>query len=95
MAIQGMNHFNVLTDKLAATRSFYLGVLGFTEGPRPPLGFDGAWLYAGGQPILHVSEGRPRSLGEAENPDVKRARRGELVGEHVEVIHSLDRHKTS
>jgi len=50
MAIQGMNHFNVLTDKLAATRSFYVGVLGFTEGPRPPLDFGGAWLYAGGQP---------------------------------------------
>src|SRR2546426_12820621 len=58
MAIQGMNHFNVLTDKLAATRSFYIGVLGFTEGPRPPLGFGGAWLYAGGQPVLHVSEGK-------------------------------------
>jgi len=58
MAIQGMNHFNVLTDKLAATRSFYVGVLGFTEGPRPPLGFGGAWLYAGGQPVLHVSEGK-------------------------------------
>lgn len=58
MAIHGMNHFNVLTDKLEATRAFYVGVLGFTEGPRPPLGFDGAWLYAGGEPILHISEGK-------------------------------------
>ncbi|HEY6241190.1 MAG TPA: VOC family protein [Burkholderiales bacterium] len=58
MAIHGMNHFNVLTDKLAATRAFYVGVLGFTDGPRPPLGFDGAWLYAGGEPILHISEGK-------------------------------------
>ena len=58
MAIQGMNHFNVLTDKLAATRAFYVGILGFTEGPRPPLGFDGAWLYAGGQAILHISEAK-------------------------------------
>jgi catechol 2,3-dioxygenase-like lactoylglutathione lyase family enzyme len=58
MAIHGMNHFNVLTDKLAATRAFYIGVLGFTEGPRPPLGFDGAWLYADGEAILHISEGK-------------------------------------
>ncbi len=58
MAIQGMNHFNVLTDKLAETRAFYIGVLGFTEGPRPPLGFDGAWLYADGEAILHISEGK-------------------------------------
>jgi catechol 2,3-dioxygenase-like lactoylglutathione lyase family enzyme len=58
MAIRGMNHFNVLTDKLAETRAFYIGVLGFTEGPRPPLGFDGAWLYADGEAILHISEGK-------------------------------------
>jgi len=58
MAIQGMNHFNVLTDKLAATRAFYVEVLGFTEGPRPPLSFDGAWMYAGGQAILHISEAK-------------------------------------
>lgn len=55
MAIQGMNHFNVLTDDVEATRRFYVGIIGLTEGERPPLGFDGAWLYAGGRPILHVS----------------------------------------
>jgi catechol 2,3-dioxygenase-like lactoylglutathione lyase family enzyme len=58
MAIQGMNHFNVLTDALEATREFYIGVLGLAEGPRPPFDFDGAWLYAGGAPILHVSAGK-------------------------------------
>jgi catechol 2,3-dioxygenase-like lactoylglutathione lyase family enzyme len=56
MDIQGMNHFNVLTDDVDATRRFYVGIIGLTEGERPPLGFDGAWLYAGGRPILHVSK---------------------------------------
>ena len=55
MAITGMNHFNVLTDDVEATRRFYVGIIGLIEGERPPLGFDGAWLYAGGRPILHVS----------------------------------------
>lgn len=55
MSIQGMNHFNVLTDDVEATRRFYIDVIGLTEGERPPLGFDGAWLYAGGRAILHVS----------------------------------------
>ena len=55
MAIEGMNHFNVLTDDVAATRRFYVGILGLTEGKRPPLNFDGMWLYAGGRAILHVS----------------------------------------
>jgi len=56
MAIQGMNHFNVLTDDVEATRRFYVGILGLSEGPRPPFAFGGIWLYAGGKPILHVSE---------------------------------------
>jgi len=59
MAIIGMNHFTVLTDDLDRTRAFYVDMLGLGEGPRPPLGFPGAWLYAGGRPILHVIAGRP------------------------------------
>ena len=58
MAIHGMNHFNVLTDRLEESRKFYTGILGFTEGPRPPLSFGGAWMYAGGEPILHISEAK-------------------------------------
>ena len=61
MSIEGMNHFNVLTDDVEATRRFYIDVIGLTEGERPDLGFDGAWLYAGGRPILHVSKAK---LGE-------------------------------
>jgi catechol 2,3-dioxygenase-like lactoylglutathione lyase family enzyme len=56
MAIQGMNHFNVLTDDVEATRHFYCDILGLEKGARPPFGFDGLWLYAGGRPILHVSK---------------------------------------
>lgn len=60
MTITGMNHFTVLTDDVGATVAFYRNVLGLAEGPRPPLGFPGAWLYAGGQAVLHVVGGRPR-----------------------------------
>ena len=59
MAIDGMNHFTVLTKDLDATRNFYCGILGLKEGYRPPLGFPGTWLYAGAQPVLHVVAGRP------------------------------------
>jgi catechol 2,3-dioxygenase-like lactoylglutathione lyase family enzyme len=54
-----MNHFTVLTDQLERTVSFYVGVLGLESGPRPDFAFPGAWLYAAGQPILHVVAGRP------------------------------------
>ena len=55
MTIEAMNHFNVLTNDVEATRRFYVGVLGLEEGYRPPFSFDGLWLYAGGRPILHIS----------------------------------------
>jgi catechol 2,3-dioxygenase-like lactoylglutathione lyase family enzyme len=58
MTVTGMSHFTVLTDDLARTLSFYVELLGLQEGPRPPLGFPGAWLYAGGLPVLHVIAGR-------------------------------------
>ncbi len=60
MVITGMNHFNILTDDVPATVTFYCDVLGLTEGARPNFSFPGAWLYAGGRPILHVSGGRTR-----------------------------------
>jgi len=58
VTITEMNHFTVLAKDLAETRSFYIEVLGLSEGARPPMGFPGAWFYAGGRPVLHVISGR-------------------------------------
>ena len=60
MATSGMNHFTVLTDDVPATVEFYGKFLGLADGPRPDLGFPGAWLYAGNTAVLHVIGGRPR-----------------------------------
>lgn len=59
MAIDGMNHFTVLTTNLEKCKAFYIDVLGLTEGYRPPFDFPGAWLYSGDQAILHIIAGRP------------------------------------
>lgn len=61
MAVAGMNHFTILTDDVDNTVRFYGDLLGLEPGPRPNFNFPGAWLYAGGQPILHVIGGRPKS----------------------------------
>ena len=55
-----MNHFTILTDDVPVTVGFYRELLGLVEGPRPPLQFPGAWLYAGGSAILHVVGDRQR-----------------------------------
>ena len=57
--IQSMNHFTVLSDDLDRSLGFYVGLLGLEPGPRPDLGFPGAWLYASGQAVLHIITGRP------------------------------------
>jgi catechol 2,3-dioxygenase-like lactoylglutathione lyase family enzyme len=58
--IQGLNHFTITAESREKTLAYYCGLLGLTEGPRPALGFPGAWLYAGGaQAVLHVYWDRP------------------------------------
>lgn len=59
MSIQAMNHFTVLARDLDATKAFYIGLLGLTDGPRPPFDFPGAWLYVGDRAVLHIIAGRP------------------------------------
>ncbi|HEX6706957.1 MAG TPA: VOC family protein [Albitalea sp.] len=58
--IVGMNHFTVLAEDPQKTLAFYVGLLGLREGPRPDLGFPGAWLYSDGAPsaVLHIVFGR-------------------------------------
>jgi len=64
--IVGMNHFTVIAEDRQKTLDFYCGLLGLTEGPRPDLGFPGAWLYAGGpQAVLHMYFERPVPPGRA------------------------------
>lgn len=58
--IVGMNHFTVIAADERETLAFYVDLLGLTVGPRPDLGFPGAWLHAGGpQAVLHLVFGRP------------------------------------
>ena len=53
--IVGMNHFTVIAEDATKTLDFYVGLLGLRVGPRPDLGFDGAWLYGDApQALLHL-----------------------------------------
>jgi catechol 2,3-dioxygenase-like lactoylglutathione lyase family enzyme len=49
-----LDHVNVRTTRLEEMRNWYVKVLGFEDGWRPPFSFPGAWLYTAGNPIIHL-----------------------------------------
>ena len=55
MTVHGLDHINIATCDLERCRDFYCGVLSLEEGWRPPFDSPGAWLYAGGKAIIHIT----------------------------------------
>jgi catechol 2,3-dioxygenase-like lactoylglutathione lyase family enzyme len=54
MALAGLDHVNLRTGRLQEMMRFYEDVLGLQSGKRPPFNFDGAWMYCGDAPIVHL-----------------------------------------
>jgi catechol 2,3-dioxygenase-like lactoylglutathione lyase family enzyme len=54
MPAESLNHFTIVTRDLEATKEFYTDIVGLEVGDRPPLAFDGYWLYCGGVPTVHL-----------------------------------------
>jgi catechol 2,3-dioxygenase-like lactoylglutathione lyase family enzyme len=52
--VRALDHINIRTADLAATKAFLTDVLGLSEGWRPPFPFPGAWLYAGDKDVVHL-----------------------------------------
>ncbi|EOG3620418.1 VOC family protein [Pseudomonas putida] len=79
-----MDHFTIVSDRLEATRDFYVRVLGLIEGSRPPFPVPGFWLYASDQAVLHV-------VGVTQMPD---PRRGVLdhMAFHAQGLQAMWRH---
>jgi catechol 2,3-dioxygenase-like lactoylglutathione lyase family enzyme len=62
MALQGLDHITVNCVDLSRSRAFYVAVLGMEDGKRPPFPFPGAWLYAGGRPVIHLVGDAPSGI---------------------------------
>lgn len=60
MPLNGLNHYTIRPVDLEKTKNFYVEVLGLKDGYRPPLGFDGYWLYVGDTPTVHLIGPRPQ-----------------------------------
>ncbi|KAF1020026.1 MAG: hypothetical protein GAK30_02731 [Paracidovorax wautersii] len=63
MPIRKLGHYSVRTSDLAASRRFYVDVLGLREGYRPPLDFPGAWLYQGADDADDADHGVVHLIG--------------------------------
>lgn len=61
MAVTGIDHYNLRGSMavLEVIRDWYRDTVGLTVGDRPPFNNRGYWLYAGSQPVLHLSEESP------------------------------------
>ena len=69
--VHGLYHIAVKTENLAATRKFYVDIIGLREFPRPDFGYPGAWLgctQPGGLAIIHVYAGGPALGPEGKAP---------------------------
>lgn len=71
MPLSHIEHFLIQTADLAATRDWYVRVLGLREGDHPDFKFPVCWLYLGNEAVVHltpggkdVSENRRRYLGQ-------------------------------
>jgi len=51
-----LDHVTLITADPEGARSFLCSIVGLREGPRPPFGIGGYWLYADGQPVIHLIE---------------------------------------
>jgi catechol 2,3-dioxygenase-like lactoylglutathione lyase family enzyme len=71
MPLSHIEHFLIQTGDIAATRDWYVRVLGMRVGPNPDFKFPVCWLYLGDTDVVHLTEGganvsenRKRYLGQ-------------------------------
>jgi glyoxylase I family protein len=57
MPVTHIDHYNIRVplDEIESLARFYSEALGLTVGERPPFRSTGRWLYAAGQPLLHLT----------------------------------------
>jgi catechol 2,3-dioxygenase-like lactoylglutathione lyase family enzyme len=65
-----LDHVTIVTGDLEATRSFLCSIVGLREGRRPPFGFEGYWLYAQEQSVIHLIEAASASSTRPTSPRI-------------------------
>ena len=60
-----LDHVTLRTRDLEGAKAFFETVLGLEVGYRPALSFPGYWLYADGEPIVHLIRGQGSPVDQA------------------------------
>jgi len=66
MQINKLDHVNIRTQNLDTMIAWYSEVLGLKRGKRPNFPFNGAWMFLGDQPVVHLVEFKMDGLVGAE-----------------------------
>ncbi len=77
MPLDHLEHILIQTADIAATRDWYVSVLGLRDGPHPDFRFPVCWLYIGDKDVLHLTEGGPGAS----------ANRRQYLGQQSEALH--------
>ena len=56
MNVEKLDHVNIRTNQLSVMIDWYTNVLGLKQGDRPDFSFNGAWMYASGNAVVHLIE---------------------------------------
>ncbi len=63
MQLNMLEHVNIITAHVDQMEEWYISVLGFKKGYRPPFTAYGKWLYIGEIPAVHLVEGNRTPQG--------------------------------
>ena len=56
MPLIDLDHLNIRTHRLDLMVGWYEQILGLRRGDRPAFSMDGAWMYLGDRPFVHLVE---------------------------------------
>jgi len=63
MRVHRLDHVNIRTRQLEATKDFYVAAVGLRVGDRPPFAFAGYWLYDDNIPVIHLAQAEESAPG--------------------------------
>ena len=73
---ESFDHFTIVVADLAASRRFYIDLLGLKETERPAFDFEGLWLCIGDMLVHLIKENELSGRPGPRNSDTKKPSRG-------------------